>query len=648
MPNPRPTVVLTVLALALVGGLRSQELALALPSDNWLIVSIGGVDSGWSHRVRERVTIDGVELVRTRESGGLRMQRLGANVEISGDTVSLESLAGKPVRVESRNEFSARESIAIVEFEGRVAKLQTTTAGRTQTTERTMAEDLLGPFALECMILGKAGEPGAEIEATIWSPDVGQAADVYVKVVGRERIEVGPGDARELLRVEIEIEAMGLRTTTWYDGAGRDVMSEGDIAGLKIRTRQVSEAEADALRLGDGGATPDVFAPSMVKEPYFLPAPRRVERAVVLVRSRQDGAADTIVQDDRQRRLGVRADGGVLIELRTTTPPPGLGGVRPLVDPSSELRAALAPNSAIQCDAPEIVRLMRIAVGEERDAWRAAQAIERWVGENVTDKNFDVGFASALEVAEDRSGDCSEHAVLLAAMCRAAGIPSRVVMGLLYIGGIWGGHAWNEVWIDGRWYALDGTLAMGRADALHLTMAKMTLEDGNAGSEFAALATGLGKFDLEVLEMSVTQTVRPQEESGQVEGDRWVDRAFGIAFTLPAGATADGRRPEQGLGFEIARFRVRPQQDDGWRLSVRAYDPGPDGAWPEFLPVGDAEAWTLDGRPALRKVKSERDETTIRVVVRAGANVFELKFEDVTPPARAAVDALLDSVDFDR
>ena len=67
------------------------------------------------------------------------------------------------------------------------------------------------------------------------------------------------------------------------------------------------------------------------------------------------------------------------------------------------------------------------------DPWEKANAINHWVYRNIRDKNFKVAFAAAGEVARNLSGDCTEHAVLAAAMCRAVGVPSRVVVGLVYV-----------------------------------------------------------------------------------------------------------------------------------------------------------------------------------------------------------------------
>jgi len=62
-----------------------------------------------------------------------------------------------------------------------------------------------------------------------------------------------------------------------------------------------------------------------------------------------------------------------------------------------------------------------------------APRIEQFVGDHIDEKNLSIGYASALEVAQSKQGDCSEHAVLAAAICRAAGIPARVATGLVYV-----------------------------------------------------------------------------------------------------------------------------------------------------------------------------------------------------------------------
>ena len=58
------------------------------------------------------------------------------------------------------------------------------------------------------------------------------------------------------------------------------------------------------------------------------------------------------------------------------------------------------------------------------------------------------------------------------ALCRASNMPARTAVGLLYVdkGGrpALGFHMWTEVFIDGQWIGLDGTLGQGGIGAGHV------------------------------------------------------------------------------------------------------------------------------------------------------------------------------------
>ena len=144
------------------------------------------------------------------------------------------------------------------------------------------------------------------------------------------------------------------------------------------------------------------------------------------------------------------------------------------------------------------------AVGDEDDPWSMALILERFVNREVKDKNFKQAFATAVEVARSREGDCTEHAVYLAALARACGIPSRVAIGLVYMGGqqAFGFHAWTEVYIDGRWTPLDGTLALGGVGAAHLKIAASNLEGASAYNLMLPVMKLIGRMRIEVLDAS--------------------------------------------------------------------------------------------------------------------------------------------------
>ena len=80
-----------------------------------------------------------------------------------------------------------------------------------------------------------------------------------------------------------------------------------------------------------------------------------------------------------------------------------------------------------------------------------------------------------------RVGDCNEHTALYVAMARAAGIPARIAVGLVYVHGAFYYHAWPEVYLrrgrgGGLWLPVDPTFNQFPADATHLRLARGGLD----------------------------------------------------------------------------------------------------------------------------------------------------------------------------
>jgi transglutaminase-like putative cysteine protease len=138
----------------------------------------------------------------------------------------------------------------------------------------------------------------------------------------------------------------------------------------------------------------------------------------------------------------------------------------------------LSSNPLVTSDDSAVRNLTRKAIGRATDPWQQAIAIEKWVARNLTEKNFKTAFAPASEVARNLTGDCSEHSVLVAAMCRAAGIPSRCVVGMAYVRerSGFGPHMWVEVYVKGRWQPIDAAYDQSEVDATHLKFSTSSLQ----------------------------------------------------------------------------------------------------------------------------------------------------------------------------
>ena len=130
------------------------------------------------------------------------------------------------------------------------------------------------------------------------------------------------------------------------------------------------------------------------------------------------------------------------------------------------------------------------------------------VANHITNQNLGSAFASASETARTKSGDCTEHAVLLAALLRADGIPSRVAAGLVWAEffagetNVFAWHLWTQAFIDGRWVDLDSTLGPtgNTFHAGHLLLAVTPLSEAASDPAWASLLSSMGNISIEVID----------------------------------------------------------------------------------------------------------------------------------------------------
>jgi transglutaminase-like putative cysteine protease len=118
----------------------------------------------------------------------------------------------------------------------------------------------------------------------------------------------------------------------------------------------------------------------------------------------------------------------------------------------------LQPEELIQSEDPEIKELaLRITEGS-KDFWEAACRLSSWVADSI---GGSINGGSALETLQRGDGACGAQSVLLAALCRASGIPARVAWGCVYTpeyGGSFGHHGWNEIYVgEAGWIPVDAT-----------------------------------------------------------------------------------------------------------------------------------------------------------------------------------------------
>lgn len=293
--------------------------------------------------------------------------------------------------------------------------------------------------------------PGARLRFHTFDPLTMRDQEVEVEVVGPDTLVVM---GREVPATHIRQAFGGITLDGWINQRGEMLRQE---LGLGLVAVRETEEEARWGLAGAGALTPEVdfFGATLIPVeglPEVLPADR--ERLSV----RLGGADLTGFELDGDRQ---RFEEGVLTVRREASP---RGLALPVRDAPPD---TLAATPLVQSDHPRIKSRARAVAGDAADTVEAARRIARWVQDNL-EQQLVPGVPSALETLEARVGDCNEHSTLFAALARAAGVPTRLAVGLVYRDGRFGYHAWNEVLAQEGWVTVDATWGQLPADVGHL------------------------------------------------------------------------------------------------------------------------------------------------------------------------------------
>jgi len=318
------------------------------------------------------------------------------------------------------------------------------------------------------------------------------------------KMRIGPKKQVELLGKTVTLTEVISRTNMFMAGEVQSTSYVDDeLVAMKTQTTLMGmqlEMVACSKEFAFSETAPaDIMGKTFISSPKALPGIGTAKLARYQIRPTEDAQDFKIPSNDNQKARST-ASGKVFVTVKPAPMPSrarfGYRGKDP------EVLDALLPNQFVQSNDEKIIQLAKQAVGETKDAAEAARKIESFTANYIDVMTLSTGYASAAEVAESRQGDCTEFAVLTAALCRAAGIPARIVVGVAYVDefmgyeNVFGGHAWTEAYVGNRWVGLDAAFkAGGRGgyDAGHIALAAGSGElEGYFGLLFS-----VGQFEIE-------------------------------------------------------------------------------------------------------------------------------------------------------
>jgi transglutaminase-like putative cysteine protease len=283
----------------------------------------------------------------------------------------------------------------------------------------------------------------------------------------------------KLYRVRSEFSGLGLATSSLIDGELRTI--EGKLGIITIR----EEEEAAARDLDSPG---DLLLAAAVRPDRPLPRPRKI-RSLAL---RLSGLADPTLALSSPRQVFERI-GEDTYYLRVSSPPAPRDPPPRIPVSGDDFLPDLEATAYIQSDHPAIRQQAREIVEDGKDSRRAAELLTDWVFRNLK-KSFLAAIPNAVDVLEERSGDCKAHSTLLVALARSLGLPARTVSGLVAMeDGLFYYHQWAEIF-TGEWTPADPVFGQIPVDAAHISLSR------SGPAEQLRLLNLIGRIRIEVLE----------------------------------------------------------------------------------------------------------------------------------------------------
>ena len=482
-------------------------------ADEWSEIYMGDSKVGYAHTAMSRAD----DRIETRTYMKMNLGRAGEPVSISLEQAATETLSGGPLQFSTTTKMAAMDlstrgtvqngKVTIVTSQLGMEQTQTFDfpSGAVLTTWGAYREGLLRGF-----------KPGTAYTLLVYAPELrlDDAVQAVTTIGDWEQVEHFDRKRRgQRVSMELNSPLATLKMVSWVDEQGRPLVARIPAPGMGDMT-VVAVDQQTALT---DFVPPEMFSTSVIRISRSL-NPSHARRIVYRLTASSDEAELATLPSTDSQRVTVHDERSatVVVERQLHRPPDvatgqATGRSAGVVDARPYLDGNLMINTR---DEALIALAARAAAGETK-RYALADRLRRFVSDYVRTKSLSIGFATASEVCRTREGDCSEHAVLLAALGRLNRLPSRVVVGLVYVPvlsgerDVFGYHMWTQFLIDGRWLDVDAALGETECSPARIAFVTSSLKDSGLADLSLPLLNKIGVLAIEVLEVTEADAVRP-------------------------------------------------------------------------------------------------------------------------------------------
>ena len=450
----RPLFVFLLVAVLWAGALAAGQVLTPI----WYRLELQGQPIGYSVTYPEVVAGD---LRRQTAKTVVDTQSLGQGLRIEAETV-VTRRGDAIVELMNRTVSGGRTVTVTAKRDGERLQVTADEGGR---VTRSTVELIPGlPFendGAETMAMDPRVRAGTTVE--FQSFDTSLRAMVRIRVV-KQGAQTVTLDGRQMQVQTVLVDDKRAPSTIWLGADGAVLRIVGPMGMVLVPTDEAGALAA----LNGGGRTIDLAGSAAIRPTPGIRSPL----TLLTLELRISGMADRTLPDDTHQSARKEGTDWIL-----SVHPKSSASAARIGENTGSVQEWLKPESLVPSDSERFRELARTITGGETRVTAAAESLRRHVFEQM---QVDAGIGvlrGADEILDTKEGVCRDHAILLATLLRAAGIPTRLVSGLVLFDGAFYYHAWVSYWDGTAWVGIDSTRPERWLTATHLMTAVGTVSD---------------------------------------------------------------------------------------------------------------------------------------------------------------------------
>ncbi len=463
--------------------------------EDWQEVYLGENKIGYSRTVFSRAA----DRIYSTNLMSMRLGRGVVAVSMETEQSTVETLSGEPLSFSQKLLMGSIPVSMEGELCGELLRVTTTQGGIVQSNEYPWTKGSLLLWGLTRETLRRGFEPGTKYRLPMFSPEVQLDGPVQTDIkVGEMETFAMHGNmvTGQKVATIMHIGMGSLESISWMGETGRALKTVLPMGGMELTLYATDESTA----LTD-------YVPADMFEFALLDLPEKIPEnaaAVIYAVKYLKPLDKTFSWPEYYTQSILKSDAsGALIKIvranHETLPENPGGGAE-----SMDISRYLGGNANMNIEDEKLIELAAEAAGESSGSVEKADRLRKFASRFISQKSLSVGFATASEVALNPAGDCTEHAVFLAALGRIKGLPTRIAAGLAYVANfqgrqhILGFHMWTQFYLHGRWVNFDAALGESETSPIRIAFYTGSLDENSLFDMTLPLMRLMGNLKIEI------------------------------------------------------------------------------------------------------------------------------------------------------